>query len=141
VTLDLAGKSALVAHGDGVGGGDLGYRLLKRVLRSRLSRTAFRWLHPDWGTAIARAVSRTEVAHAGPGDAHRRRSEMLERWARDRLVAEPELDLVLLGHTHIATKVEVAPGRFYLNSGDWIRSGTYVVIREGEPPALETWTL
>ncbi|MEX1255997.1 MAG: UDP-2,3-diacylglucosamine diphosphatase [Gemmatimonadota bacterium] len=139
VHLDLAGRRALVAHGDGLGGGDLRYRMLKRVLRSRVSRRAFRWLHPDWGTAIARGVSRTEVATTGPVDAHRRRSEFLEKWARDRLLEDPDIDLVLLGHTHIPMRVEVAPGRFYLNSGDWVRSGTYLVIEEGVPPVLESW--
>jgi len=140
VRLDLAGKKALVAHGDGLGGGDLGYRILKRVLRSRWSRAGFRWIHPDFGTAIARAVSRTETAKSGPVDAHRRRSESLEKWARDRLVEDPTLEVVLLGHTHIPRRVEIAPGRFYLNSGDWIRSGTYVVLEEGLPPTLESWS-
>jgi UDP-2,3-diacylglucosamine hydrolase len=141
VRLDLAGKSALVAHGDGLGGGDLGYRAMKHLLRSRLSRAAFRWIHPDWGSAIARTVSRTESVHGGPVEAHRRRSELLEKWARDRLLEDSGLDLVLLGHTHIPKRVEIAPGRFYLNSGDWIRSGTYVVREEGAPPALESWEL
>jgi UDP-2,3-diacylglucosamine pyrophosphatase LpxH len=72
-------------------------------------------------------------------DAHRRRSEFLEKWARDRLLEDPDIDLVLLGHTHIPMRVEVAPGRFYLNSGDWIRSGSYLVIEEGVPPVLESW--
>jgi UDP-2,3-diacylglucosamine hydrolase len=139
VHLDLAGRRALVAHGDGLGGGDLGYRVLKRIVRSRASRTAFRWLHPDVGTAIARAVSRTDAAHGGPADAHRNRSERLEKWARDQLLEDPTLDLVLLGHTHIPKRIEVGPGRFYLNSGDWLRSGTFLVLEEGKPPVLEQW--
>jgi UDP-2,3-diacylglucosamine hydrolase len=35
VELELGGRRALVAHGDGLGPGDLGYKLLKRMLRSR----------------------------------------------------------------------------------------------------------
>src|SRR5690606_22374680 len=57
---ELAGKPALVAHGDGLGRGDLGYRVLKRVLRSRAAILAFRALHPELGVRLARAVSRTE---------------------------------------------------------------------------------
>lgn len=140
VRLELAGRSALVAHGDGLGGGDLGYRILKRVLRSGPSRTAFRWLHPDLGCALARAVSRTgEEAASGPTEAHRHRSRLLEGWARTQLQADPGLELVLLGHTHIPLRVEVGPGRFYLNSGDWLRSASYLILEEGEAPVLATW--
>jgi hypothetical protein len=35
--------------------------------------------------------------------------------------------------------VEIAPGRFYLNSGDWLRHRSYLVLREGSPPRVESW--
>jgi UDP-2,3-diacylglucosamine hydrolase len=137
--MNLGGRTALVAHGDGLGQGDIGYRILKGVLRSPVSRMAFRWLHPDVGSWIARGVSRTHAEHGGPGDGHEERSRQLERWARDRIVDEGDLDLVLLGHTHIPRLVEMASNRFYVNTGDWIRNGTYAVLEEGRPPRLERW--
>src|SRR3954466_6103402 len=39
--MDLGGRRALVAHGDGVGSGDVKYRMLKAVIRSRASIRAF----------------------------------------------------------------------------------------------------
>ncbi len=140
VRLELGGRSALVAHGDGLGAGDLGYRLLRSVLRSPLSRHAFRWLHPDVGTAIAKRVSRTDSRPSDPSPAHLERARQLERWARDALLEDEGIELVLLGHTHQPVRLEVAPGRFYLNTGDWIRNGTWGVIAPGEPPRLERWT-
>jgi UDP-2,3-diacylglucosamine hydrolase len=140
--LELAGLRTLVAHGDGLGAGDLGYRMLRGVLRSRIARWGFRWIHPDVGAALARAVSRTESNGHADGErteAHRLRSERLEKWARDRLLEDEALDLVLLGHTHLPRRVEVAPGRFYLNSGDWLTHATYVVLEEGKAPRLECW--
>ncbi len=142
VRLDLAGFKTLVAHGDGLGSGDLGYRILRAVIRSRASRVAFRCLHPDLATALAQKVSRTEARHGAEGGrspATNRRSEELEVWARDRLLHDTELDLVLLGHTHEPSMVEVAPGRFYVNSGDWLAHASYVVLDEGAPPRLEFW--
>lgn len=140
VRLELAGRQTLVAHGDGLGNGDLGYRILKGILRSPVSRGAFRWLHPDLATGLARMVSRTHVERDGSSEAQSRRAQHLERWARDRLLESPELDLVLLGHTHDPARIEVAPGRFYLNSGDWLRNATYLVLDEGVAPRLESWT-
>ena len=138
IRISLAGHRCLIAHGDGLGGGDLGYRMLKQVLHSRVTRRAFRWIHPDIATAIARRVSRTDP-DAADTDRSRSRADALERWARARLVDDEELDQVILGHCHVPGRVEVAPGRFYLNAGDWLTHATYVVLEEGSAPVLERW--
>ncbi len=138
VELDLAGHRTLVAHGDGLGRGDLGYRALRMVLRGGLTRWGFRWLHPDVGAKIARRVSRTETREAGPVPPSRERVAALERWARDQLLEDDDLDLVILGHTHHPQRKEISPGRFYINSGDWIHHCSWVEIHQGEPPRLHT---
>jgi len=143
VRLEVAGYRALVAHGDGLGPGDGGYRALASVLRNRFTRWAFRWVHPDLGARVAQIVSRTDrrpVGLEGTSPALARRAPVLERWAREELLANPELDLILLGHTHTPVKREVAPGRFYLNSGDWLLHRSYLELREGSPPRLLTWS-
>jgi len=140
VEMELAERRTLVAHGDGVGSGDLKYRMLKSVIRSRLSIGAFRAIHPDLGRRIANAASSTEHK-AGTGDIRsKNRADFIQAWGRERLLADPTLDLVLTGHAHVPVVEEVAPGRFYANSGDWIRSYTYLVLRpEGGAPELRTW--
>jgi UDP-2,3-diacylglucosamine hydrolase len=137
VRLELAGRRTLVAHGDGLGAGDRGYRLLSSVIRHPLARTAFRWLHPDAGAALARSVSRTGNTPAPGGLASR--VDPLERWARDELLADDTLQLVLLGHTHVPVLQEVTPGRFHVNSGDWIRNRTWVELSPDSPPRLCRW--
>jgi UDP-2,3-diacylglucosamine pyrophosphatase LpxH len=72
-------------------------------------------------------------------ESQKRRSAELEAWAREKLRAEPRLDLVVLGHTHLPQRIEVEPNRFYLNAGDWVNHHTYVVLQTGEPPRLEEW--
>lgn len=135
--MELAGHRTLVAHGDGLGSGDRGYRMLRRVLRSPVSRWGFRWLHPDVGAAIARRVSRTDAHANEPGPRSHERSALLEKWARDRLLEEDDLDIVILGHTHLPRRVEIEPDRFYLNAGDWLRHETWVELHAGRAPTLE----
>ena len=139
VVVDLLGVKTFLAHGDGLGPGDLGYRALRRFLRSRPTRFAFRWLHPDLGASIARSVSKTKERpqrlHGGAGS----RSGILEAWASERLRAAPELDMVVLGHTHVPRLKEVEPGRYYLNSGDWVAHRSYAVLPSGDPPRLLEW--
>jgi UDP-2,3-diacylglucosamine hydrolase len=135
--LELGGRTALVAHGDGLGRGDLKYRALKTVIRSRAAIAAFRALHPELGLRLARAVSSTEdKAHADAGAAGR--SAFLQGWALARLDEDPTLDYVVCGHSHIPVVHEHQPGRYYLNSGDWITHFTYFTF-SGDGPTLRTW--
>jgi UDP-2,3-diacylglucosamine hydrolase len=133
VRTELGGLRAYVAHGDGLGGGDWGYRALKSVIRSRPARAAFRQIHPDWSARLIRLVSRTESRHGRPDDpGSDRRSERLRTLAKELLASDPDLDLVVFGHCHQPELLEVDHGRFYLNSGDWLHHCTWAeVSRDG----------
>ena len=135
----LEGLRTFIAHGDGLGRGDLPYRILKTTVQSKGARWLFRWLHPDMGTALARRISRTEDLVRSPSGAEQTRSKVLYDWALEKLAAEDDLDLIVLGHAHIPLLHEAGPSRFYVNLGDWISHRSYLVLREGERPSLETW--
>ncbi len=140
VVLDLKGRRTFLAHGDGLGPGDLGYRMLRFLLRSLPTRFAFRWLHPDLGAWVARRVSKTDEwpeRSRGPEDC---RSRILEKWASERLRSCAELDMVVLGHTHVPLLREVDPGRYYLNAGDWTHHRSYAVLASDHPPRLAEWS-
>jgi UDP-2,3-diacylglucosamine hydrolase len=140
VELDIGGRRALVAHGDGVGRGDYKYRALRKVIRHPASIAAFRSLHPDMGRRIAGFASSTEHK-ADTGDvAANGRAAFIQGWAEEQLARLPRVELVVAGHAHVPAVVEVQPGRFYANSGDWIRSYTYLVLPvEGGAPELRSW--
>jgi UDP-2,3-diacylglucosamine hydrolase len=134
--VDLHGRRTLLAHGDGLGAGDLGYRIVKSILRGSFTRFVFRWLHPDVGAWVARKVSKTDLHAQGLLPKQVARSEFLERWAIHQLENQPALDLVVLGHTHFPVLREVSPGRHYLNAGDWILNKSYGVLPVDGPPVL-----
>lgn len=134
----FGGRPALVAHGDGLGRGDLKYRLLKATLRSRPAVLGFRALHPELGMRIARGVSATE-SRGMEESAVRGRAAFLRHWAGERLAQEPDLAWVVCGHAHTPELLEVEPGRYYLNAGDWISHFTYITIDADAVPALRTW--
>ena len=139
VEMDLAGRRTLVAHGDGLGPGDVGYKMLKSVLRNPLFVWSFRWLHPDLGALVAGRVSSTEERPALPSPPDARRAETLEQWAVGRLEHHRSLDILTLGHTHVPRLREVGNDRWYLNTGDWVHHCTYAVLEQGQPPALLKW--
>jgi UDP-2,3-diacylglucosamine hydrolase len=139
VIRDIAGRRTLLAHGDGLGKGDLRYHLLRAVLRGRATRWAFGQLPPAVGDRIARGVSRTEHKWDEWGERQRSRDRALERWAEERLRADGELNVVVLGHTHQPRIREVTPGQWYVNSGDWVLHRSFVTLEVGQAPRLSEW--
>ena len=139
VVRTLAGHRTYLAHGDGLGKGDLGYRLLKPVLRGPLTRWAFWMLPPALGDRVAGRASRTDRRWTAPNARQQERAAALESWAEEKLVGEPELDLVVLGHAHVPSLREVRPGRWYVNAGDWVYRRTYLVLEHDQPPLLSEW--
>jgi UDP-2,3-diacylglucosamine hydrolase len=134
--MTLGGRRALVAHGDGLGRGDFKYRALKAVIRSRAAIGAFRVLHPQIGTPLM--FSSTEKKAVNDASATLR-ARFLDEWAAAALASDPMLELVLCGHSHQPVLREHAPGRFYINSGDWVSHFSYVTIAPGSPPVLHRW--
>jgi UDP-2,3-diacylglucosamine hydrolase len=139
VIRDVAGRRTLIAHGDGLGRGDVAYLVMRTVLRGRLTRWAFGSLPPAVGDRLARSVSRTghkwDVYTAG----HLARSAALRTWAMERLAAEPDLDMVLLGHTHMPLLERVGSTQWYANSGDWVVHRSYLRLTAGCDPVLLPW--
>ncbi len=135
--MEIAGRRAFVAHGDGLGPGDLGYKALRRLLRSRPIRHAMRWVHPDLAARVARGVSRTGSRREQGFAKARQRAEVLERYATELLQERSDLDLVIFGHCHTPTVKTVAPQRYYVNTGDWVLNRTYTVLSEDRLEQLE----
>ncbi len=136
----VKGRRMLVAHGDGLGAGDRGYRILRLVLRARPTRWLFRWIHPDLGARLAERVSSTrDQIRSGAVPAGGGRTAFLFSWAAARLKRDPSLDIVALGHGHEPVLNEVAPGRYYVNSGDWVIHRSYATIDDSGRPSLHEW--
>ncbi|MEN8143976.1 MAG: UDP-2,3-diacylglucosamine diphosphatase [Gemmatimonadota bacterium] len=134
----IGGRRAYLAHGDGLIGDERVYRAVRRVIRSRPFRALFRNVHPDHSAAAVRAVSRTRK-HASlalaaqkqagaDGPPASQRTTSLAEYATRLLAEDPDLQLVVLGHSHQPVLDEVEPGRHYLNAGDWITHCTYGVV-------------
>jgi UDP-2,3-diacylglucosamine hydrolase len=120
---DLAGWRARVEHGDGLRDReDRRYRALRSVLRNPLAIRAFRWIHPDLGSALANRSSHTSRSYqARDGGAG------LREIASQRLASESGLDLLIYGHTHVAD-LRRFTGGVYANAGSWLDQPTYLRI-------------
>lgn len=142
--ITLANWEALVIHGDGAESDAPEYRKRHPIFRSlpfrwSLQRVAHLDRIYDW--VAGRSATRRTIEDAARAESAGRKPfvPIIERWARRALQVLPEVQVVMAGHSHQPTLIEVKPGRYYVNSGDWITNMTYVVLRPNTPPALLRW--
>lgn len=127
------GKNIHLHHGDGLAANDLGYRLIKPILRSRLNIRLYRWLHPDIGVRLARGSSRSSREYTANKDYGE--GEGMHAYAAEKI--KEGCDIVVMGHKHSPAFEKIGSG-VYVNLGDWITSHTYAELHQGEI-ALRSW--
>lgn len=133
-TGSLGGWRARVEHGDGLRAKeDRGYRALRRVLRNRLAIRAFRALHPDLASRLAMGSS-----HASRNYQPRDHGRGLRAVAEATLNADPSLELLVFGHSHVAALERMPSGNVYANAGSWLDAPTFLAITP-ERIALRRW--
>jgi len=131
----LAGWRAHVEHGDGLREAeDRGYRRWRRVLRHPASVRAFRLLHPDWASSLARRTSDSSRARHSVDE-----GVGLRKVAASLLSTTPGLQLVVYGHSHMAALERMAGGGVYANAGAWVTEPTYVLVNP-DRVSLRRWT-
>jgi UDP-2,3-diacylglucosamine hydrolase len=124
----IAGWSARLEHGDGLRKvEDRRYRALRRVLRNPVAIGAMRLLHPDVGSWLASGSSHASRTHRAPDDGSGLRAVAMTQLARS---GAPEV--LIFGHSHVAT-LERGPNRsVYANAGSWLDEPTYLRVTTGK---------
>lgn len=119
------GRRVYVAHGDGQGPGDHGYKLLRTVVRSPLVIGAARLIHPDLLHAFAHGLGRWSRAHTAelPADEARLEAVAAAAWARG-------CDAAVLGHVHVQLQRRTERGELVV-IGDWLDLRSYVILEHG----------
>ncbi len=131
--IELAGWQALVSHGDGVAESDLGGRIIHRVVGHPATAAVFRWLHPDLGFALVRRMSGRLGSRRDDEETARRAVAAQAQYAARIMEERPELDVIVLGHTHRPVLELCGERRWYLNPGAWMDGYRYAVISRDGP--------
>ena len=103
------------------------------MLRNPLAIRAFRWIHPDWATALAGGSSHASRSYAARDGGRGLRAVALRRFAQ-----EPGVELIVFGHSHVATLERVPSGGVYANAGSWLDAPTFLRVTP-ERVELRRW--
>lgn len=124
---EYSGKKFFIGHGDGLGPGDHGFKLIKQVFANKTAQWLFAKLHPDWGIKLAKywsgksRDSQEDEIFLGENE------EWLIQYAKEKLETE-HFDFFIFGHRHLPLYMNVGSGSFYINLGDWITHNTFAVF-------------
>jgi UDP-2,3-diacylglucosamine hydrolase len=126
VEREINGKKFFIGHGDGLGPGDTGYKVLKSVLRSGLAQWLYRRLHPDTGVGMASWFSKLGPKHDSipVKEFQGADKEMLVQYCLGKLEKQ-HVDYFIFGHRHLALEYPLPQNSLYVNLGDWIRYNSY----------------
>lgn len=124
------GREYFIAHGDGLGPGDYGYKVLKASLRNPFLQWCFGRLHPNLAITIANWSSNTSR------NAQLRRHKLNDygekerqvKFARQYIAQHPEVNCLIMGHRHLQRQLQLNDTAELIVLGDWIEDFSYLEI-------------
>ena len=128
IQISINNTKFFIGHGDGLGPGDKGYKLLKSIMSNKVSQWIYRLLHPNIGIGIADYFSKKGEKHydtsnqfLGPDQ------EWLVQFCNEELKST-HYDYFIFGHRHLAITYPLSSSSSYINLGDWLHFNTYAVF-------------
>lgn len=128
---EFFGKKYLIGHGDGLGPGDKGYKVLKKVFANKFCQWCFARLHPNFGIWLADKSSKSSRAKTGAADEKflGEENEWLVQYSKEQLTLK-HYDYFIFGHRHLPMQVKVGENSTYFNLGEWINYQTFLEASE-----------
>ncbi|MFA8450651.1 MAG: UDP-2,3-diacylglucosamine diphosphatase, partial [Bacteroidales bacterium] len=123
---EFYGKKFLLAHGDGLGPGDNGYKLLKKVFEFKPNQWLFKILHPDIGTRLGLYFSRkSRIANVALEGSNtyippKPEEENLYIYSKDYLEKDSNINYFIFGHRHIILDHAITNSSRLVILGDWV---------------------
>lgn len=128
--VDIEGKRFCLGHGDGLGKGDFGYKLLNWGFKNRFLQWLFSGVHPRWAFGLAHLWSKhNRLAHNDNPWQWRGADERIVKFAASFLKERGgDIDYFIFGHYHYRTAIDMGGGSRMLLLGEWIHNCDYIVF-------------
>jgi len=126
VILESNGKRFFIAHGDGLGSKDYGFKFLKKIFLNKICQWFFKRLHPNFTMWIGINWSRGSRYNDKPKNLKflGENKERLLAYAKQKL-KEQHYDYFIFGHRHVPYEFQLQDNSKFINLGDWITNFTY----------------
>jgi UDP-2,3-diacylglucosamine hydrolase len=125
---NISGKKFFLAHGDGLGSMDIGYKFLKACFVNPVLQFLFSRLHPNLAMLFGQTWSKHSRYSKGIAESFMGEDkEHLIAFAKQELQKQ-HFDYFVFGHRHLALDYKIADDSHIINLGEWIHANTYAVF-------------
>lgn len=134
---EFNGKRFFMGHGDGLGKGDHGYKLIKKIFSNSFCQWLFARFHPNFGMGLANFWSKKSRISNGTKDEtfSGNEKEWLFAFSTE-LLKKEHFDFFVFGHRHLPLDIKLNKKSRYLNLGEWVNYCSYAVF-DGEDMELK----
>lgn len=115
VEIEIEKKKFFLGHGDGLVANDKGYRILKKILRNRITQKLYSFLHPDFGIWLASSTSKTSRDYT----TKKNYGEIDGLFETAKTKIDEGYDYIVFGHSHNLSYKKYKSG-IYINLGSWL---------------------
>ena len=138
---EIHGQKVFMSHGDGLGPGDIGYKIIKAIFANPICIFLFKWIHPDIGIGLANFWSRKSRKAKLPQDEAYKGddAEYLVQFCNGHIKKEA-IDLFVFGHRHLVIDMPIGEDSRYVNTGAWFKDPHYLKI-DSNGADLQKWSL
>jgi UDP-2,3-diacylglucosamine hydrolase len=146
----IKGKRFYMAHGDGLGKGDNGYKFIKKIFESRFNQWWYRLIHPDAGNRFAwfwagrsrkssHKKNKKHIEKEGITITETNVKNRLANYCKEILKTE-KIDFFVFGHYHQPIQYDLTSEAKLFTIGDWINHFSYGVF-DGEKFELKRYII
>ena len=119
---EIGGKTFCLGHGDGLGPGDTGYKIIKKLFCAKWLQKLFAGLPPSWAYSLGRKWSKSSRLAKNLREDFRGHDEPLYKFAAS---YPGKVDYFIFGHRHCDVDLKLPSGARLIILNDWIDGDSY----------------
>jgi UDP-2,3-diacylglucosamine hydrolase len=134
--LKIQEKTFYLSHGDGLGPGDNGYKILKKLFRCKFAQWCYARLHPNFAVGLAMFFSgksrKTNKRKNAINSQRERQLTESQKIFATQYLQHNLADYFIFGHQHTPCSELVSENAILINIGNWITDFSYLKLKNGE---------
>ena len=129
-------KSFYIAHGDGLGKGNISYKIIKKIYLSTICQFLFAITPSYIGISLAKFLSNSSRKKNIKYPAKNAHNSLIEY--SKKILKKSKIDYFIYGHIHDPKKIELNTKSTYINLGDCVQHFSYAEL-DGETLLLKNF--
>jgi len=130
---EIQGKKVYMAHGDGLGPGDYGYKVIKKIFDNGMCKWLYARIHPNTGLWIMKQFSHSSRAMTSEEEKNFNvEKEWTLQYAQEHIKSHEDIDYYIMGHRHLPIQYSLTNNSEYINIGDWLYHYSYGKMEAGK---------